>query len=84
MKKFIFGSILAAAAVITTAFTLRSFEAHKKDLPCTKFYQTCPSGTIYYKCIKSSTGEASPDCYRVSKGPNNGGCNLTLEPCEEK
>ncbi|MNU70171.1 hypothetical protein D3C71_595730 [compost metagenome] len=81
MKKFIFSGLLAAAAVITTAFTFQNLETSKKDMPCTKFYQTCPSGIIYYKCVKTSTGESSTDCYNVTSGPSNGGCNITLYPC---
>ncbi len=83
MEKFIFSSILAAAAVIITAFTFRysDEESSKKLPPCKKIYQMCPSGIIYYKCSRSGGGEASPDCYDVTNGPNNNGCNITLRPC---
>ncbi|WP_300665320.1 hypothetical protein [Fluviicola sp.] len=81
MKKFIFAGFFAAVAVVTTAFTFQNFSTSKKELPCTKFYQTCPGGLVYYKCVKTSTGQSSPDCYNVASGPNSGGCNITLYPC---
>ncbi len=83
MKKFIFSTILVASAIVTTAFTFQHSdeEVSKKAIPCKKIYQTCPSGIMYYKCSKTGSGDASPDCYEVTSGPSNGGCNITQCPC---
>ncbi len=83
MKKFIFSAILVGAAIATTAFTFQNSDedTSKKLIPCKKFYQTCPSGIIYYKCMRNDTGEASPDCYNVTTVPNNDGCNITARNC---
>lgn len=77
-KSILFGAL--ALGVAGFAYSFSTTSTQKKLPPCKKTILFCPSGIAYYKC--STTGDIdSPDCYRVSSGGVNGGCNITEYPC---
>ncbi|WP_343606697.1 hypothetical protein [Fluviicola sp.] len=79
-KSILFGVLAIGLAGALYSFSSSTTSSKKKLEPCKKTILFCPSGVAYYKCSTTGTID-SPDCYRVSAGGVNGGCNITEYPC---